>query len=481
MSGEAFQGAYISAGGTGLSTELQEFLLSDSIQPGSDPSYQLCKTIYCYHPLGAKMADAPIEMAQSQARVITVARGPEEKVVEAFLEEWARLGADDYIFALGSQARTYGISSLAVVVDGKKSDEDLPAEDYHKLDLAFSVFDPLNTAGSLTLNQDPTSVDFQKYRGIIVNGDKYSRARCVVLMHERPMFIKWSSSAFGFSGRSVYQRALYPLKSFVRCMQTDDMVATKAGLLIAKIRQGGSIITNIMSAVTSQKRQLVKEAQTGNVLSIDPDEAIETLNMQNVDGAYGLARMNIIKNIATAASMPARILDNEVLISGFGEGTEDAKMIARYVERVREWLNPAYKFFDDIVMRRAWNPEFYASIQESYPETYRDTPYNQAFLEWKNSFKAKWPSLLIEPESERAQKDDIKLKAAIATVQVLTPFLDPENKVRVVEWFQKALNDTAELFTRDLDLDFDAMAEYQPLQQEGGEEPAEPKPFGRSV
>ena len=482
MSNGAFQGAAVSVSGSSLGTSLQQLLLADDIQPGSSPSYETCKTIYSYHPLGKKMADFPVAKAQSQERDIAVTRGP-EAVVEAFKAEWGRIGADALIFALGSQARVYGIASLGVKVAELPTDEPLPDGDLSKLSLAFSVFDPLNTAGSLVLNQDTSAMDFQKHRGIVVNGERYDRSRCVVLMNERPLYIEWSNSAFGFSGRSVYQRALYPLKSYVRSMITNDMVVTKAGLIITKMKQAGSIINNAMQNMFGQKRQLVQLSATNNVLSIDIDEAVETLNMQNLDGAYGLARTNILKDIATAADMPAKILDNETLVEGFGEGTEDAKQIAAFVEGIRVWLAPAYDLLDDITQRRAWNEEFFASMQESFPETYKGMNYAQAFQEWKNSFAATWPSLLIEPESQQVQTDDVKLKALISTVEVLLPVLDPENRARVFEWFQGNINENRRMFVDALDLDFEALAAYTPPQAEGGGEeggevePKLPKPM----
>ncbi len=482
---DAFQGAAIGVNGSSLGTSLQALLLADDIQPGSSPSYEMCKTIYSYHPLGKKMADAPISKAQSQEREITVARGP-EAVREAFLDEWKRIGADGLIFALGSQARIYGISSLAVMVEGEEFSKPLPDGDLSKLNMSFPVFDPLNTSGSLVLNQDTQSMDFQKHRGIAVNGVSYDRSRCVVLMNERPLYIEWSDSAFGFSGRSVYQRALYPLKSYVRSMITNDMVVTKAGLLITKMKQAGSIINNAMQNMFGQKRQMVQLSATGNVLSIDVDEAVETLNMQNLDRAYGLARTNILKDIATAADMPAKILDNETLVEGFGEGTEDAKQIAAFVDGIRTWLGPAYDFLDDIVQRRAWNEEFFASLQDAFPDEYGSMEYAQAFHEWKNSFEATWPSLLTEPESQQVQTDDVKLKALVATVEVLLPVLDPENKAKLFEWFQGNINENKRMFTNALDLDFEALAEYEPPageegEGEGSKEPEEPKPFARAV
>jgi hypothetical protein len=76
--------------GTGLGSQLMELLNSEAICPGESPSYQLCKTIYAYHPLGAKMVDGPIRLAQSQERDISVPGSPESRVVDAFKQQWAR-------------------------------------------------------------------------------------------------------------------------------------------------------------------------------------------------------------------------------------------------------------------------------------------------------------------------------------------------------------------------------------------------------
>jgi hypothetical protein len=84
----------LSITGTGLGSQLTDLMNADTIEPGSDPSYQICKTIYLYHPLGGKMVDGPVKLAQSQPRTISIPNGPEEKVREAFLSEWGRLKCD---------------------------------------------------------------------------------------------------------------------------------------------------------------------------------------------------------------------------------------------------------------------------------------------------------------------------------------------------------------------------------------------------
>ena len=463
----------INIAGPNLGGSLQDLLMADELVPGSDVSYQLCKTIYSYHPLGRKMVDSPILMAQSQSRQISIANSPENRARQAFEDEWSRIHADKYIAQLGSIARIYGVSSVIVGADGIEPDKELPTDKLGDLKLYFNILDPLNTAGSLVLNQDPNSPDFLKSVAITVSGKPYHRSRSVVLMNEQPVYIEYTTSAFGYVGRSVYQRALFPLKSFVNTMVTDDMIARKAGLIIAKLKAPGSIIDSAMQRLAGVKRQLLKEAATNNVMSIDIAESVESLNLQNIDGAGSFARNNILKNIATAADMPAKLLDNETMVAGFGEGTEDAKNIARYIDGIRAWLNPAYEFFDEIVMRRAWNVDFYETIQADFPE-YKDVSYTDAFYRWKNGFTATWPSLLKDPEAD-TKAEDVRQKAILGMMEVLLPHMDPDNRTRLIEWAVDSSGENKTLFPQPLVLDYEALAEYEPPQPDAGPKPPGPE------
>ena len=51
------------------------------------------------------------------------------------------------------------------------------------------------------------------------------------------------------------------MKSFVNSMVTDDMVVRKAGLLIAMLKQAGSVINNIMARFSAFKRELLKAGE----------------------------------------------------------------------------------------------------------------------------------------------------------------------------------------------------------------------------
>jgi len=473
--------ATIDVGGSPVGPALMSILMADDIQPGFDPSYQLCKDIYLYHPLGLKMTEWPIRMAQSQPREVTVQRGP-DRVKEAFFDEWEALAADKIIFQVATLARTYGIASVAMIAQGVPSDRQIDYKELPNLALSFNVFDPLNTSGSLVLNQNPTSADFMKAPGgITVQGQQFHRSRCVVYMNEQPIYIAFTTSAFGFVGRSVYQRALFPLKSFIRTMITDDMVVTKAGLLIMKLKAVGSIVTAAMRSLLGLKLTQLKGAATGNVLGINTDEDVQTLNMQNLDGAFGMARKDILENIASAADMPAKILNAETFAEGFGEGTEDAKYVAKYVDRIREELAPLYAWFTTIAQYRAWTPKFYESLQRDYPDQYRGKSYRQAFYEWCNSFEAKWPNLLTEPDSEKAEAEKVRHEMVVKTIEVMAPLMDPENKANLLAWGAEVLNTNKMMVPTPLEIDVDALAAWQPptpqlAAEEQGGEPEAPNP-----
>ncbi len=474
--------ASITIDSSSLGTSLSALLTCADIQPGDDPSYQLCKTIFLFHPLGQKIAAAPVKMAQFLPREITIPDGPEKELVEAFTKQWVADNVEFSIRYMATLARAYGITSLGVLTKGSASSSPLDLKALYDETISFNVFDPLNTAGSLVTSQDPNSMQFQKHGDIAVAGQVYHRSRTVTLMNDVPIYIYYNSAAFGFTGQSCYQRNLFPLKSFVQTMIADDMVSRKAGLLIAKLKMAGSVINAIMQAAASIKRTILKLGATENVLSISTEEDVMSVDLTNIDGPLTMARKHILENIASGADMPALLLNNETFTQGFGEGDEDAKAVAAFVDGIRTWLAPVYTFMDSVTQRRAWNPNFFKSIQDKYHATYDKVAYEEAFYSWSNSFKAVWPSLLREPESEQVRVADMKMKAVIALAQVLLPEMDPENKTKLMEWLEDQTNNTKLMFTSPLELDFEALEKYfienkdkmDQQAEEGGE--GEPRP-----
>ena len=466
--------------GSRVSNPLMQILQYDML-PGQPLSYDICKKLYLWHPHGAKMAEKPVAIAQSQARDITCSDSPEDLVVEAFEKEWDRMKADHIIYSAVVQSRVYGIASIALLEDETSTADPVDFDDLWQKKISFNVYDPLNTAGSLVLSQDPLSMEFQHSAEIRVNNAMFHRSRTRVIMNEFPIYISFTSSTYGFSGRSIYQRSLYPMKSFIQTMITNDMVSVKAGVIIAKIKQYGATITNTMLGALGIKRNVVKEAVVGNVISIGAEgEAIESINLQNLEGPFKMARQNIIEDEASGAGMPAKMLTEESFSAAFSEGSEDAREQSRYIMKLRRVMQPLYDFMDEVCMHRAWNPDFIDQIRQTH-KNYAKMDDEAIFYQWKDSFRAQWPTLLTEPDSELVKVDDVKLKAMIAIVEVLMPRLDSENFGKVIEWLADNMNEMKMLFGSPLILNYDTLEKgFEETKDQGGEDKdVKPgKPFG---
>lgn len=460
-------------GASGIGSALSRLLASnDDIVPGSSIGYELAKLIYVYHPLGARMAVTPINLAQSMPRDISIPGSPERLLKREYMRVWKhfnRNGADRVIRDIATLARVYGICSGVVGVRGTDPKEPLDVWHMTMENTFVSVFDPLNTAGSLVLNQNPNDPDFMKPTPIYVSGVAWHPSRTVVVMNEEPVYIQWSASAFGFSGRSVYQRALYPLKSYIQSMLTDDIITRKAALLVAKMEMPSSIINRITQSFYQGKRDNILSAQSGNVLQIGPQDEIESLDLRNVREAAEFARNNCIANCALSVPMPVQVLNMQTLALGFGEGSEDAKQIARYVENVRLWLDPIYEYFDDKIMHIAWSEEFYKSIQHEVPE-YANVPYRTAFYKWKNAFVARWPNPLVEPDSEAVKREVQIADTAVGYMEIMAPLLDKKNQFRLMQWAAKVINDREAMMTDPLVLDEQTFMS-EPVADPGVQEP----------
>ncbi|HID3079509.1 TPA: anti-CBASS protein Acb1 family protein [Klebsiella pneumoniae] len=454
------------------SPELITLLDSDDIQPGMSAGYQTCKTIYLFHPLGGKMVDRPIKMAMNESRTVHISQayGIEQRLRDAFEREWKALGADKHIANAARISRIYGVSAIAMLVDNQEPSSAVDYRTLYKHNVTFNILDPLNTAGSIVLNQDPNAQDFQKVDGIRVAGKPYHKSRCVVQQNEDPIYLAYNSAAFGFTGRSVYQRALFPLKSFIQTMRTDDMVSVKGGLLVTKIQGPSSVVNNMMQKLSGIKRMMLKRGKTGEVLQTGANDSIESIDLSNLEKPLDSSRNHILENIAAAADMPAIILNSETFAQGFGEGTEDARSVAVYIDNIREWLEPLYDYFIRICQYRAWSIEFFNSLRADFPEL--KNTYSLYFSSWINNFEYRWPSSMKEPESEKVKVDEIRFKAIVSMLEVLLPQVntDDENRALLIEWAQTNANANESLFPQRLDLDIDSLKANRP-EQPRDEEP----------
>ena len=455
--------AEISISNTNLPSQLMQLLQADAIEPGTPAGYELCKIIFEYHPLASKIIEKPIVLALSKPRIITVDMQPKEMLIKAFMEEWNSLDATNVIRDVTFLKRVYGVSAVVFGAEGIPTDKPIDPWTLPDLNIYINKLDPLNLAGSVVTNQNPNAPDFQQPKPYVTAaGQPYHPSRSCVVFNNTPIYLAYQSSGFGYTGRSVFQRALYPLKSFVQSMITDDMVTTKAGLLIIKQKAAGSIVNRAMQIASGIKRSYLQQGTTGNVLTIDVDEDIESIDLNNTDTAMTTARDNIIANIASATDTPALLLKDEAFTNAFAEGTEDSKAIAQYVTGIRNDMRTLFEFFDNIVMYRAWNRQFFAAVQNKYPDIYANMTYEEAFYQWKDAFKPSWENLIEETPSEKVKIEKVKLEGMTEMLRTLLPVINPENRALAIQWAQDNLAEMPDMFKQTMQLDIDEIAEYEP-------------------
>jgi hypothetical protein len=445
--------------GTPTGDGLNGILSSNDLQPGDQPSYQTCKTIFEVHPLGGKLSEKPVAMAMSQKRKITIDGAPGDDVIEEFLRARKELDLDGKVYRGGVIAKIYGISGMFIGIKDIKSNEPLTMEQLKDASLYINVIDPLNAAGSLVLNQDPLSPDYLKPREVTVAGQQFHRSRSCVLINEMPVYLGWTDSAFGFSGRSVYQRILYSLKSYIETMKAADMLAKKCGVIVAKTKQQSSATNNIAAKFMRRKREDVKLAQTGNVLSIDVGEDVESLDLTNLSSSLDTALTHIRETIAAGSGTPAILVNEETFASGLSEGLQDYKYVAEFIEGIRAWLEPYYTFTDRIAMVRAWNEDFFKIIQQRYPE-YEDKPFEATVAEWRRQFKAEWPAFLKESESEVHNRVKDQVISLVAVFDALKQTLDPDSMTNLIMWIVDCVNSLPGIVPSQLMIDQQSLQEW---------------------
>jgi len=440
-----------------------EILGASRIQPGDQASYETCKALWEYHPLGGKLVEKPVNMALFKRRLYALEDDPGNRIITQFEDAWTRLEITQKIKNLHYVIRCYGAGAIGVGNQGAATADALDLWKLREEDLYISVFDPLNTAGSMVSNQDPNSPNFQAPNKVVtIQGAAWHPSRTLRLFNGAPIYLSFQNSTFGYTGRSVFQRVLYPMQSYLKTMPVNDMVAEKAGLLIVKRVQNSSTVSGLMGFSGKKKREMVKEAITGNVLEVGKDDSVESLNLQNVDDALKGALENIIASIAAGSDTPARLINDEAFALGFSDGTEDSKSVAQHIDGVRQTLDSSIEFFEKIVQHIAWSEDFYAALSAEYPDYVAERTYKEMFYVWQRDFSSKWAPLLEEPKKEQQEGEAKLIDQVVKLFTALTARIDQANYATAVEWVADIANTLPSIKETPLLIDYEALAAYTP-------------------
>lgn len=443
------------------SDDLSELLDCDPIEVGTAAGYSTCKLLWEKHPLGGKLVEKPVTMALFKPRVIHVDDDPDDRISKRFTEVWDQLKITEKIRNLYFCSRCYGAAAIGIGTRSVRSDKSLPVNP-DAADIFINVFDPLNVSGSMVASQNPNSPDFQQPDAFLtVQGQRWHPSRTMKVFNGAPIYLSFQHSAFGFTGRSVFQRALFPMKAFLQTMETDGLVSEKAGLLVIKENQQTSVISGFMTLMSRVRRLFLKRAKTGGVLSVGQNDAIESLNLQNIDGAMKTARENIIASIAMSCDIPARLIQDEAFALGFSDGTEDSKAVAQYIEGVRNGMNDVFGFFEKFVQSVAWSEDFFEALKAEFPGDI-DGEYTENFWRWRSSFTAKWEELTQESPQARQEAESKLVDNTAKLFTALMPVLDGDNRATLCVWVADIVNTLESTKSTPLMLDEGKIAEYEP-------------------
>jgi len=437
---------------SGQHNSLRDLMQSNELQVGDLASYQICKTIFAYHPIGSKFATLPVDMAFSKPRGITLSDHP-KIVKERFETTYEKLGVWSKIKQALILSRVYGMSSVMIGQYGKGLDEALDVTTIKTNPLFFNVLDPLNTAGSLINNQDPLSGRFLSVSGVQVMGKPVHASRCFIKNNgeEQPLYLQWSQSAFCYGGRSVYQRALPLLKQYLKSIQVDEYLLDKVGALVVKSGEPQGVYDSFTGTMSKLIREMVKSLRgistdaatgevTGGVLSMGKDDTVETLSLIHTNDVADGVRRRLLANLAATDGMPTTLLSDDPFATGHADGTEDRKKEAEYLEGIQSDAKELVDWLDGFVMRMAWDDEFLQQVKNDYPQ-YSNMSLNTIFYQFKNSFDWKFQPLIIEPEEIKVKNQTGKIANVAAVVGMLSGQVDDDSKSEILSWSAKMIND----------------------------------------
>ncbi|WP_238486122.1 DUF1073 domain-containing protein [Rahnella perminowiae] len=242
---------------------LTQVLESEGIEPGSQVGYEICKLIYLYHPLGGKMVDRPIKLAMGESRTVHVTRGPEKRLREAFEAEWKAIKADKIIANVARQSRIYGVGAVVMLIDGQDANSAVEFSDLYKQGVTFNVLDPMNTAGSIVLNQDPNNTYhytgeavYPHMRSQIINSPDDIDLTDVVVSSSLPVWLGLSQFMPMFPSMLSTQN-LAPPYATVKCSNTAPIAG---GFYLDEMNNQWQLVTeDVTVSITGLRNAAVED------------------------------------------------------------------------------------------------------------------------------------------------------------------------------------------------------------------------------
>lgn len=365
-----------------------------------DLSYEECRDIYRYWPLGKRVASALPNFAMSAQRKFIVKDAPEE--INAKLSEVANeLGIDEIVKKCAVYARIYGLSSIYVAQE-KDCKEALSYKDIQNKGFTLNVLDPLSMGGSIQIDNDSLSPTFGRPINIHIRGRAVNPNRVCVVYNDIPLFYKFNPSSFAFSGPSIYQNMTLLIRAWNRGIIALQRLATKASAMVKTTKDAANVTGFSLRAVQANL-EMIRSIENDGIASIRTGDTLEFFQLTGVQEVD-----TIIQQINTGLMMalsdtPSGILLDKNLSVGLNDGSEDMKAILMAVDNFRfHILKPLYTFVDKYLCYKAFDIDFVKQMIEEYPDLYRGKKVNEVLTEWMQNYSFEWGELYPQSENEKA-------------------------------------------------------------------------------
>lgn len=370
-------------------------------------TYQDCLDIYKYWPMGIRVIQALPNFALSVKRKILFKDLPKE-FVDRFEQVEQEFDVKNVVKNLCYNIRIFGSSCLYIKSDTENLEDPLTDKEIQKSKyLRFIQATPLITSGSI-IDIDPLSLTYLKPVSVKVVNRDVNLTRILWFNNDEPQYLQWNSPSFNYAGRSVFANMVDLIKYWNRSTIALQRIASKAGGIIVKNREGG-ILNSVTLNSLNKFLDVVRNLSNDGIASIQHNDEIELFSLT------GTSEVELIINkfnemIQLALSdTPTAILLDERLAKGFGNGEEDFKALLLAVENYREtFLNKIYKEIDSIILKRAFTMDFLESMKKQYSTNLKEYSINQLFLKLEDSFTYEWEPLY--PESEAQIQDNLGRK-----------------------------------------------------------------------
>ena len=398
-------------------------------------SYQECKEIYRFWPLGKRIASALPNFALSAPREIIFKNSPPE-VVDEFLKLEKELNIDRIIRQCCIYSRIYGVSALFAVSRNVKPEEALTARLVWDNGVYFNVLDPLNIAGYY-VNQDATSWSYQRVENIRIRGSAIcARNRATLIFNDLPLYIQFTPSTFSFSGPSVYQNMTGLIKSWNRCVIALERLSTKAASIIVK-SNSMSHASGINYAAIQRNLELIRNMENDGIAGLDDKGEIEFFQLSGVEEIDKITQQINTALMMALSDTPSAILLDKNLSNGLNDGTEDMKAIIMAVDNFRRLvLSPLYDFVDPYVMYSAFNPEFIEKMRKLYKSDYGKLGDLELLNLWRQDFQFEWGNLYPEPEEKVVQTQQAKIDLLLKVKELGANQKDIETELNAMDVFK---------------------------------------------